>query len=56
MEDDAIVGNADKLTFHVKDVMSNLTAAKKETINPFLIGKLDIDTVAHFDFPSINKD
>lgn len=56
VEDDAIVGNADKLTFHVKDMMSNLTAAKKETINPFLIGKLDIDTVAHFDFPSINKD
>jgi hypothetical protein len=56
VEDDAIVGNADKLTFHIKDMMSNLTAAKKESINPFIIGKLDIDTVAHFDFPSINKD
>lgn len=50
------MGNPDKLVFHVKDMMSNLSKAKKENINPFIIGKLDIDTVAHFDFPSINKD
>jgi hypothetical protein len=56
IEDDAIMGNSDKITFHVKDMMSNLAKVKKETINPIIIGKLDIDTVAHFDFPSINKD
>jgi hypothetical protein len=27
IEDDAIVGNSDKLTFHIKDMMSNLAKA-----------------------------
>jgi hypothetical protein len=56
MEDDAIVGNPDKLIFHIKDMMSNLNKATKEKINPFIIGKLDVDTIAHFDFASLPKD
>ena len=37
-------------------MVSNLNKATKETINPFILGKLDIDTVAHFDFASLPKD
>ena len=56
LEDEAIVGNSDKLTFHIKDMMTDLTKCEKENLNPFIVGKLDIDTVAHFDFPSVAKD
>lgn len=51
LEEEALVGNADKLLFHIKDMMSNLNKAEKQNLNPFIIGKLDIDTIAHFDFP-----
>jgi hypothetical protein len=56
LEDEAIVGNPEKITFHIKDMMSNLGKAEKQNINPFVIGKLDIETVAHFDFPALPKE
>ena len=37
-------------------MMSSLTKNTKTNVNPFIIGKLDIDTIAHFDFPSQSKD
>lgn len=40
------------MAFHVKDMVATLNKAEKEYLNPFIVGKLDIDTVAHFDFPS----
>lgn len=52
LEEEAIVGNPDKLNFHVRDMMSNLNKSAKNNLNPFIVGKLDIDTIAHFDFPS----
>lgn len=56
IEDEAIVGNPDKITFYIKDMISNLASAPKKNLNPFIISKLDIDTVAHFDFPELSKD
>jgi hypothetical protein len=51
LEDEAIIGNPDKIVFHVLDMMSNLNKSEKNNINPFIISKLDLDTIAHFDFP-----
>jgi len=28
-----------------------LDKADKKNLNPFIISKLDLDTIAHFDFP-----
>jgi|LauGreDrversion4_2_1035121.scaffolds.fasta_scaffold54024_2 hypothetical protein len=56
LEDESIAGNADKLAFHIKDMVATLNKAEKEHLNPFIIGKLDVDTVAHFDFPSLAKE
>ena len=37
-------------------MMSTLDKAEKKNLNPFIISKLDLDTIAHFDFPTIAKD
>lgn len=50
LEDESIVGNPDKLTFYVKDLVSHLTKSLKPNINPFFIGKLDIETINFYDF------
>jgi len=51
LEEEAIVGNSEKIVFHINDMMSNLDKADKKNLNPFIISKLDLDTIAHFDFP-----
>ena len=56
LEEEAIVGNSEKVVFHIHDMMANLGKSEKNSINPFIISKLDLDTVAHFDFPQIPKD
>ena len=56
LEEEAIVGNSEKIVFHINDMMSNLDKADKKNLNPFIISKLDLDTIAHFDFPQIAKD
>lgn len=55
MEEEAIVGNSEKIVFHIHDMMSNLDKAEKSNLNPFIISKLDLDTIAHFDFPELSK-
>jgi hypothetical protein len=50
LEEEAIVGNSEKIVFHIHDMMSNLDKAEKKNLNPFIISKLDLDTIAHFDF------
>lgn len=37
-------------------MMSTLSKAEKANLNPFIIGKLDVDTIAHFDFASMPKE
>jgi hypothetical protein len=56
LEDEAIIGNSEKMVFHMHDMMSNLVKAEKNSINPFIISKLDLDTIAHFDFPQLPKE
>lgn len=56
IQDETIVGNSDKIAFYMKDMVSQLTKSQKQNINPFLIGKLDIETINFFEFPSLTKD
>ena len=51
LEDETILGNSDKMNFYVKDLVAHLDKPVKEKINPYYIGKLDIETINFFDFP-----
>lgn len=51
IEDESIIGNPDKISFYIKDMVSHLAKSLKQNINPLLIAKLDIETVNFFDFP-----
>ena len=56
MEDESIMGNPDNLVFYAKEMTSNLTLAPKSTLDPYLIAKLDVKTVAGFEFARLPKD
>ena len=56
IESENIVGNSDKILFYVKDMVSHLEKTTKPNINPFLIGKLDIESINFFDFPTLTKE
>ena len=56
MEDESIMGNPDNLVFYAKEMTSNLTLAPKSTLDPYLIAKLDVKTVAGYEFARLPKD
>lgn len=49
------MGNADKMTFYAKEMISNLTLAPKVVLDPFLIAKMNVNTITNFDFPKMPK-
>lgn len=49
------MGNSDKMIFYAKEMMSDLTLKPKHLINPFLIAKLDVETIKYYEFPKISK-
>ena len=53
VEEETIVGNSDKISFYMKDLVSHLSKTMKQNIDPFYIGKLDIETINFFDFPEL---
>ena len=53
LEDETIVGNPDKISFYMKDLVAHLTKTLKQNIDPFYIGKLDVETINFFDFPAV---
>ena len=56
MEDESIMGSSEKQVFYVKEMMSDLTTKLKHALDPFMMAKLDIQTIANFDFPTVEKD
>lgn len=50
LEDESIIGNSDKINFYIKDFITHLEKTTKKNVNPFYIGKLDIETIQNFDF------
>ena len=50
MENDLVMGSADKLMFLLKDMIAHLASTYKKNLNPFFVSKLDFYTVHHFQF------
>lgn len=49
LADDSILGNSDKMLFHMKELIAQCEDPEL-TQNPFVISKLDLKTVDSFDF------
>ena len=54
-EDESVLGNPEKLVFYTKEMLSQLTLSAKHALDPFLIAKLDLNTINFFDFPKLPK-
>ena len=55
VEDESIMGDTDKMTFYAKDMISNLQLALKSTLDPYVVAKMSISTINHYDFPRMPK-
>ena len=49
LDDNNVVGNPDKMLFYAKELASS-AKDRQSSMNPFVIGKLDIESVKNFDF------
>ena len=49
LEDNSVIGNPDKMLFFAKELAS-CARNKQSSMNPFVMGKLDIEQVEHFNF------
>lgn len=47
------MGSSDKMIFYAKEMIAELTYKKKLNLNPFLVAKLDLETIKFFDFPEL---
>ena len=52
IEDDSLIWNADILRFLMKELSATLNSGDPKYINPFLAGKLDLETIKFFKFPT----
>lgn len=48
VEDETIVGNSDKSIFYAKELVADLSVKPKHTLDPFLIAKLDVQSIKYF--------
>lgn len=46
------MGNSEKQIFYAKEMLADLTQKPKQMLDPFLIAKLDVYSINHFDFPA----
>ena len=51
IEDDSVMGSSDKMVFYIKDMVAELSHCKKQSQNPFIVGKLSLATLKGFKFP-----
>jgi hypothetical protein len=49
LEDNSVVGNSDKMLYFAKELASSAKDTHS-SMNPFVIGKMDIESVKHFNF------
>lgn len=52
IEDEVLVGNPEIMRYLMKEVSASLNSGDPKYINPFLIGKLDLETIKFYKFPS----
>jgi len=56
LEDEAVMGSSEKMIFFTKEMVSALTNSQKYMIDPFIVAKLDTNTIKCYDFPETSKD
>jgi hypothetical protein len=54
-EDESIMGSPDKMVFLAKEMISQLTITPKHALDPFIVSKLDVQSVNFFDYPRLKK-
>lgn len=55
VEDETIVGNSDKCIFFAKELIADLSTKYNHLLEPFVVAKLDFQTIKFFKFPKIEK-
>ena len=50
------MGNPDKMVLFAKEIISTLTMAPKYTIDPYLLAKMNVNSINFFDFPKLPKE
>jgi hypothetical protein len=45
-----VLGNADRMIFYAKELIADLTTKPKALLDPFIVSKLDLETIKYFDF------
>ena len=53
VEDEQVMGSAEKQIFYAKEIISELTSRPKQMLDPFLVAKIDIQSINFFDFPKL---
>jgi len=56
VENEQIMGNSEKQIFYAKEMIADLTNKPKIQLDPYIIAKLDIQTISYFDFPKFTQD
>ena len=56
VEDESVMGASEKMIFYMKEMCANIAKSPPQLLNPFIMAKLDIDTVKNFSFPQIYKE
>jgi len=51
LESETVVGNSDKMMFYLKDMIADINKDNNEAQNPFIVAKLDLDSIRAFKFP-----
>ena len=47
------MGSSDKMIFYAKEMLADLTCKDKKLLCPFIMAKLDLQTIKFFEFPKI---
>jgi hypothetical protein len=53
IEDEQVMGNSDRMIFYAKEMLADLTMKPKNLLDPFMICKLDLQTIDNFEFPKV---
>lgn len=56
MEDEQIMGSSDKMIFYAKEMLADLNFKPKHLLDPFLMAKLNLETMNYFNFPKIPQE
>jgi hypothetical protein len=51
VEDESVLGSSDKMVFYAKEMVADLTRKTKRFLNPFIVAKLDLNSIKFFEFP-----